>query len=376
MTQPTLDSSLLGAWRQLLLNRATPFARQQADGSYRWQYDVCDLAVLNAHLLGSATIAVSSADARGWCKWICVDVDGPDTWSHLVTLQRRLVAQALPCVLESSRRGGHLWFHLQDMAPAAIARAMVQEALEQLRRNGVVVPTYELYPETTAAGALAHAVRLPLGIHQLSRLRYPFLDATGQPQSARDVTLAVQTWLAQPRIPARQVQQHVAQGAPSLAESLHPARTAHALTQPPEACASSETGNKSTTSPVIRWVDAHVSLPNLLAELAPATELRAVGRGFLGWCPFHDDRAPDSDGAPGTRSFYVVHDDTFGWSWRCFSTNCTQSRGPLRHTFQFFEDILAIDARAAIGEALRCWPDAGQTRTDGRRRYRRRQERH
>jgi hypothetical protein len=51
---------------------------------------------------------------------------------------------------------------------------------------------------------------------------------------------------------------------------------------------------------VIRWVDAHVAIPELLAELAPMTDLKKVGKGYLGWCPFHDDHAPDEAGRPGT----------------------------------------------------------------------------
>jgi hypothetical protein len=98
------------------------------------------------------------------------------------------------------------------------------------------------------------------------------------------------------------------------------------------------------------------------------TELKKVGKGYLGWCPFHDDRAPDAQGRPGTPSFYAVRDRRYGWSWRCFSTNCTHSVGPLRHSFRLLQDLLELTASQAIREACARWPAADaaqQQRTQG-----------
>jgi hypothetical protein len=101
--------------------------------------------------------------------------------------------------------------------------------------------------------------------------------------------------------------------------------------------------------------------PDLLAELAPMTELKKVGKGYLGWCPFHDDRAPDAQGRPGTPSFYAVRDRRYGWSWRCFSTNCAHSTGLLRHSFRLLQELLELTASQAIREACARWPEADAT---------------
>jgi hypothetical protein len=113
-----------------------------------------------------------------------------------------------------------------------------------------------------------------------------------------------------------------------------------------------------TRSEVIRWVDTHVSPLDLLAELASESEMRHAGRGYLGWCPFHDDRARDGAGLPGTPSFYVVQDRRYGWSWRCLSTNCAQSVGPMRHSFRLWQELLGVSVASAIVEAVRRWPKA------------------
>jgi len=108
---------------------------------------------------------------------------------------------------------------------------------------------------------------------------------------------------------------------------------------------------------VICWVDAHVSPLDLLDELCPQSEMRVTGQGFLGWCPFHDDRAPDERGEAGTASFYVVHNRRHGWSWRCLSSNCPFAEGPMKHSFRLLQELLGLDARAAIGAACARWPD-------------------
>jgi hypothetical protein len=124
-------------------------------------------------------------------------------------------------------------------------------------------------------------------------------------------------------------------------------------------------GIVGTRSTVIRWVDAHVSPLELLGDLAPDSELRRAGRGSIGWCPFHDDRAPDAaTGAAGSASFYVVEDRRYGWSWRCLSTNCAQSVGPMRHSFRLLQELLGVSVAAAIREAASRWPEAAVTEVD------------
>jgi hypothetical protein len=57
-----------------------------------------------------------------------------------------------------------------------------------------------------------------------------------------------------------------------------------------------------------------------------------------------------------------VRDRRYGWSWRCFSTNCAHSVDPLRHSFRLLQDLLELTASQAIREACARWPeaDAGQ----------------
>src|SRR6516164_11336448 len=85
-------SALLEGWRRTFVNRGQPYAVQQADGTYRWRQEACGRDVLAGHLSGALTLALSSTDARGWCRWICLDADAPHALSDLVALAQWLAA--------------------------------------------------------------------------------------------------------------------------------------------------------------------------------------------------------------------------------------------------------------------------------------------
>jgi hypothetical protein len=336
---------LLLEWEQRFLTRRQPYARQQEDGSYRWVFQRLDRLALLAHLQGKETIGLASRDELDQCRWVCVDADMPDGLDQLRLVQQALTQYGLSSLLEQSRRGGHLWLFFSLPQPAPFAAAVVQALMEPLYASGQLPQVLEVYPDHTELG---HAVRMPLGIHRRTTLRYPFLDQHGTPIDLEDLPAAMAFALAQPAIRPEQLRAVAArhssssQAAPTLPAPLQPA-----LSLP-----------ISTTSVVIRWVDAQVNPLDLLDELAPATDMRLAGQGHLGWCPFHDDQAPDATGDPGTPSFFVVHNRRYGWSWRCLSTNCPFSEGPMKHSFRLFQELLGLDARSAIGAALTRWSSA------------------
>jgi hypothetical protein len=337
---------LLLEWERRFLTRRQPYARQQEDGSYRWVFQRLDRMALLAHLQGKETLALASRDELGQCRWVCVDADAPDGLAHLRLVQQVLEKHSLPSLLEQSRRGGHLWLFFSLPQPTPLATGVAQGVLDVLYSSRQLPNVLEVYPDSTDHG---HAVRMPLGIHRRTGQRYPLLDQTGTLIDLEDLPAAMAFALAQPAIRPEQVRAVATQFGMSEQAKAHPAAAA---SPSPVAAAS------STTSAVIRWVDAQVNLLDLLEELAPATDMRLAGQGYLGWCPFHDDQAPDVNGDPGTPSFYVVRNRRFGWSWRCLSSNCLHSDGPMRHSFRLFQEVLQLDVVSAIGAALTRWPEA------------------
>jgi hypothetical protein len=187
---------------------------------------------------------------------------------------------------------------------------------------------------------------MPLGVHRRTGQRYPLLDQTATVIDLEDLPAAMALALALPAIRPEQLR--------AVATTLDGASQS-GRRSPETFSASSVRLPSSTTSAVIRWVDAQVNLLDLLEELVPATDMRLAGQGYLGWCPFHDDKAPDANGDPGSPSFYVAHNSLYGWSWRCLSTNCLHSDGPMRHCFRLFQELLQLDVVSAIGAALARW---------------------
>jgi hypothetical protein len=338
---------LLLEWERRFLTRRQPYARQQEDGSYRWVFQRLDRLALLAHLQGKETLALSARDELGQCRWVCVDADAPDGPAQLRLVQQALELHALPSLLEQSRRGGHLWLFFSLPQPTSLPTNVVQGVLDSLYGSRQLPSVLEVYPDHTELG---HAVRMPLGIHRRTGQRYPFLDSSGTPVDLEDLPAAMAFALAQPAIRPDQLRAVAAQlSMTDRAKSGSPAISSQVSVAAPS----------STTSAVIRWVDAQVNLLDLLEELAPATDMRLAGQGYLGWCPFHDDQAPDANGDPGTPSFYVVQNRSYGWSWRCLSTNCAHSDGPMRHSFRLFQELLQLDVVSTIGAAIVRWPEAG-----------------
>src|SRR6516225_3902065 len=93
---------LLLEWERRFLTRRQPYARQQEDGSYRWVFQRLDRLALLAHLQGKETLALSSRDELGQCRWVCVDADTPDGLDKLRLVQQALAAQNVPSLLEQS----------------------------------------------------------------------------------------------------------------------------------------------------------------------------------------------------------------------------------------------------------------------------------
>jgi hypothetical protein len=225
-------------------------------------------------------------------------------------VQQTLEERGLSSLLEGSRRGGHLWLFFSLPQPAPLATSVVQGVLDPLYDSRHLPNVLEVYPDHTELG---HAVRMPLGIHRRTGLRYPFLDQRGSQIDLEDLPGAMAFALAPPVIRPEQLR--------AVAATLGVVGQS-SRTWPGASSGTSLRLPSSTTSAVIRWVDAQVNLLDLLEELAPSTDMRLAGQGYLGWRPFHDDLAPDANGDPGTPSFYVVYNRRYGWSWRCLSSNC------------------------------------------------------
>jgi hypothetical protein len=262
-----------------LLRTRESLARQQ-DGSYRWVFQRLDRLRLLAHLQGTATFALASRDELGQCHWVCLDSDAPDRLDHLRLVQQALEEHGQHSLLQGSRRGVHPWLFFSLPQPASLATSVVQGVLDPLYDSRHLPHVLEVYPDHTELG---HAVRMPPGIHRRTGQRYPFLDEDGTPLDLEDLPRAMAFALALPAIRPEQLRAIAA----TLIVVIHSSRISLG-----DSSVSSLPLPSSTTSGVIRWMDAQVIPLNLLEELAPRRICAWQGRGISAGVPSMTTRRP------------------------------------------------------------------------------------
>ncbi len=336
-----LPSSDVDRFMARFLHRHDTYCLQQKDGRYTRKYVPLTRELVLEHLQGQQTLAVDSMNRHGLARWLCFDSDVPDGLAILDRIQTHLAYLGVLTLREASRRGGHLWLMGMDAVPASVLRQLAQLVLTILGIACEVYPDRE-FPD--GVRGVAHPVRLPLGIHQVTGKRYSFLDALDRPCHGPDVASAL-AWLA---------------GQPG--NSLTILRMAIGeleLQHTPEPMILSSI-SETKAHGIIGWVNSALDLHDVIALTRSDVALRQAGKGFIGWCSWHDDAAPQADGSPGTPSLYVVRDRVHGWSWRCLSTNCGAYARPMHHIFDWLIWHCGGDQREALTLA-HSWQEKDET---------------
>ncbi len=175
---------------RLCVGRRTDYALQWADGRYTRQFQPLSWEVLRLHLAGVHTIGSYVIDERGRCRFAVFDADTDAGLLQLLDVQVSLQRSGMVSYLEGSRRGGHLWVFLAEVvAPAQLRRWLLPYA----------PPGVEFYPKQDRADGQhpGSLVRVPLGVHQVSGRRYPFLLLVdGRLEPVACSLSAVLAWLA------------------------------------------------------------------------------------------------------------------------------------------------------------------------------------
>lgn len=171
--QPELNPEIAEAYAHTFIARWDTYPIQNADGSYVRVKRPLVPAVIEGHLKGHITIALTE---HSQARWICLDADDEDHAFELSYMATSLARKEVPSYLELSRRGCHLWLFTPPLS-GLNARRWGKQLLKDYRIEGV-----ELYPKqnylTTGTGSL---VRLPMGVHRLTKRRYHFIHPDGSP---------------------------------------------------------------------------------------------------------------------------------------------------------------------------------------------------
>jgi hypothetical protein len=152
------------------------FASQLEDGRYVAVKEPLRTQHLVYHLEGKITLGAYVLDPESRARYMVLDSDRENGLEELAGVSISLREKGIPTYLETSRRGGHLWFFFEGPTPGETVRAFGKGIIETHEVGEV-----ELFPKQAileeGPGSL---IRLPFSVHRVTGKRYPFINTDGR----------------------------------------------------------------------------------------------------------------------------------------------------------------------------------------------------
>jgi hypothetical protein len=249
-------AELLG---KTFIQRTDIFASQLEDGRYVAVKEPLTTQHLVAHLEGKITLGAYVLDQESRSRFMVLDSDKKLGFSELARLAVTMDVEGVPTYLETSRRGGHLWFFFDQPLSGETVRAFGKGIIARNEMGEI-----ELFPKQAQVGdGPGSLIRLPFGVHQVTGRRYPFVYPDGKflaPSVREQIAI-----LAQARtVPGEMIDAYASLAPQEQAREYQP--TGDELW---------ERVKKRTTA--VEFIGAFVPL-------------RKTGNGAVGKCPFHHDK--------------------------------------------------------------------------------------
>lgn len=286
----------LNTYARLFCHRRDVYAQQTDKGGYFLKQEPVTETVVESHLQGKITAGWYALAEDNTIRWVCLDADRDDGLAVLQEAWKQFQSREISAslLLESSRRGGHLWLFFEPI-PARLARQLVINVLPQFEGGVEVFPKRD---ELSAGVRVGNLVRGPLGIHRMTGQRYPFLDPLSRQPLARTVGAALdQLREIRPMTPT-QVAEILAN---LLVEAKKPPPPApiQVNTRPAAAPARTEGQLPLRNSPIEQIKEA---IGDPYEFISRFVELDESGRGH---CPFHPPDEHPSFAVDRKRGFFT-----------------------------------------------------------------------
>ncbi len=228
------------------------------------------------------TLGVYALSPESTAKWVCIDADDENQYQGLKDLTLYLAHQGQGSYLEKSHRGGHLWMFFSSPLSGYDARRFGLYLASQVHLD----ETIEINPKQDhlAPGGVGSFVRMPLGIHRKTNIRYHFVTLDDKPiaQTVRDQIRL----LSEPDCISPDYLNHILSKAPAW-ESPPPTKPFEKVEIP-------------ANVPLSEAIKGAVSVRAFVSNYVSLND-----KG-IGLCPFHDDH----------ESSFGVDDE--GNYWSCF----------------------------------------------------------
>lgn len=253
---------------ETFINRRDAYAIQLDDGRYFASHQDITIKYVIEHLKGNITLSVYLLNSEGLAKYSVIDADSEEGFEKLVKVHESF---PLPSYLESSRRGGHLWFFFEKPIGGKIAKNFGLEIAKRFLIEG------EVFPKQSESEGVGSCIRLPFGIHRKTGERYPFIGL-GNWREQLDALIHPQ------KIPLHEVMKY---------QYREPRRKKKNL----------RVGGAGKWGDLPLWekVKRQITVREMVEQYV---DLNVKG---VGKCPFHDDTVP---------SFSVNDKENY---WNCFA---------------------------------------------------------
>lgn len=163
---------VINAMQDLFIMRNDAFASQNDNGIYIKEDNIITVQLLNDHLDGKKTIGTYTLDKNSMCKWLCIDFDGKNLETEkkkAIETANKIKKEGYDAIIEfSGRKGYHIWVFFN---PTNAYSAY------EFGRSFVNGSSVEVFPKQTRITETEYGnlVKLPLGIHRVSKKRSYFL---------------------------------------------------------------------------------------------------------------------------------------------------------------------------------------------------------
>ena len=239
-------------------------AQQLDNGSYFCIREPLTRDHLRQHIRGRITLGAYILNEKGHARYMVFDADNDVEYHRLFSMANRLAVEQIPSYMESSRRGGHLWFFFERAISGEAALRFGQGLSIRFDLDS------EIYPKTVTddVGSL---IRLPFGVHRRSGERYPIVNIEDGLPIAPSVRQQLVKLRDAQKVKLGDIRRHM---------EIAPLRERY-----------QETDDNS----------------DVFAYVSQFVELKPTKSGGVGHCPFHDDEHA---------SFSVNRSGNY---WHCFA---------------------------------------------------------
>jgi hypothetical protein len=259
------------------VRRRDVYARQTDQGSYYYLKKPLTRHQIVRHIRGDITLGVYVLNKDSKTSYTVIDADDDTQFEQLLYMANKLSEVNIPCYMEKSRRGGHLWFFFTEPVSGIVAKTFGEELLVSHR-----LELMEVFPKQEELGSgPGSLIRLPFGIHRKSGKRYPFINIKDGLPMAPDLLSQIMKLSDVHTVPIE------------------------GLTRYTEFALNPRTNDIGNSVGGV-WERIRGATPAIVF-IGRYIELKPTPTGGVGYCPFHEDQH---------RSFGVHAKGNY---WHCFA---------------------------------------------------------